>query len=218
MKLNRFVAIATLVIAAMGVASGTTHAAPRTEDATHWNVTRHGQNVVVATDNGTLSQSNGQLRLHNRSGRVVETVPLIVAVDDYAHPVVAQVTAKNATLRLDTSPALSRFQPVKHKADLQAAVSGVRDNITLSAAIGGYIGAASGLTVGCILGAVAAGVVSAPAVLLFGAGPLAGCIGGALLLGAGASLAGTAIGGIGAAIANAGPFFQLLNQPKKKDK
>ncbi|NED68524.1 spore germination protein, partial [Streptomyces sp. SID10244] len=91
---------------------------------------------------------------------------------------------------LDTNPLLARFQPVPHKVDLSAAVAGVKDNITLTAAIGGFLGAAAGLVGGCLLGAVAAGVVSAPAVLLFGAGPLAGCIGGALLLGSGASLAG----------------------------
>jgi hypothetical protein len=60
---------------------------------------------------------------------------------------------------------------------------------------------------------VAGAVISAPAALLFGAGPVAGCIGGALLVGAGASLAGTAIGGLGAMAANADPFITLLNAP-----
>ena len=172
--------------------------------------------VIVTTDGGTFQKVAGQLRLLDAKGAVVESVPLTIAVDDWAHPVQAQVTDHSAQLRLDTNPLLARFQPIKRNADLAGAVSGIAPNITLTAAIGGYVGAAAGLVTGCLLGAVAAGVVSAPAALLFGAGPLAGCVGGALLLGTTSGLAGTAIGGLGAVIANVGPFIQLLNQPPKK--
>ncbi|MCH5641175.1 hypothetical protein [Gordonia sp. ABSL49_1] len=215
MKLNRLIAIATMLIASMGIAFGA-QAAPQTaHTTTHWNVMRSGSSVLVSTNNGTLSTDHGRLLLRDAKGAVVSAVPLTVAVNNYAHPVNAQVSGTTAKLAVNMSPALARFQPFTHQADLGAAVSGVKDNITLTAAIGGFLGAATGLVGGCLLGAIAAGVVSAPAVMLFGAGPLAGCIGGALLLGAGASLAGTAIGGIGAVIANAGPFIQLLREPKK---
>ncbi|GAA3706361.1 hypothetical protein [Gordonia hankookensis] len=217
MNLNRLLAIAVMAIASMGIATGAADAAPAAAKAsTQWNVIRHGASVVVSTDNGSFAKVNNQLVLHDAHGAVVQSVPLTVAVDDFTHPVNAQVAGKTATLALDTNPLLARFQPVPHKVDLSAAVAGVKDNITLTAAIGGFLGAAAGLVGGCLLGAVAAGVVSAPAVLLFGAGPLAGCIGGALLLGSGASLAGTAIGGLGSIAANVGPFIQLLNQPAKK--
>ncbi|MGV9713638.1 hypothetical protein ACWDTI_23585 [Gordonia sp. NPDC003424] len=220
MKLNRLLAIAVMVIASMGLAVGTANAAPLTaaQTATHWKVARHGASVVVSTDTGTFTKANGQLLLRDAKGVVVAGVPLTVAVDDFTHPVNAVASGRTASLSLDTNPLLARFQPVAHKADLSAAVAGVKDNITLSAAIGGFVGAAAGLVTGCLLGAVAAGVVSAPAVLLFGAGPLAGCVGGALLLGSGASLAGTAIAGLGAVAANIGPFVQLLNAPPKKSK
>ncbi|MDL9935972.1 hypothetical protein QSJ18_04365 [Gordonia sp. ABSL1-1] len=217
MKFTKLIAAATTVVASMGIAAGVAHADPAPQSAaTHWNVARHGGSVVVTTDNGSFTQERGRLVLHDAKGAVVDAVPLTVAVDDFTHPVNAQVSGTSARLKLDTNPVLARFQPVAHKADLSAAVSGVKDNITLTAAIGGFVGAAAGLVGGCLLGAVAAGVVSAPAVMLFGAGPLAGCVGGALLLGSGASLAGTAIGGLGAVAANIGPFIQLLNQPPKK--
>lgn len=121
-------------------------------------------------------------------------------------------TAYAAPVEVAPSPTAAFEQNV----DLPAAVSGVRDNITTTATIGGYIGGATGLVGGCLLGGAAAGVVSAPAALLFGAGPVAGCVGGALLLGSTGALAGTAVGGLGSAAANAGTFVQLLNQPPKK--
>ena len=218
MKLNKLLALAIMVIASMGLATGTAYAAPAPAAVapTHWNVLRHGAAVTLSTDNGTFAKIGNQLQLRDAKGLVAATVPLTVAVDDWAHPVDAQVSGKTVNLRLDTTPLLSRFQPIKRNVDLSAAVAGVKDNITLTAAVGGFVGAAAGLVGGCVLGAIAAGVVSAPAALLFGAGPLAGCVGGALLLGSGASLAGTAIGGLGAVAANVGPFIQLLNQPPKK--
>lgn len=140
-------------------------------------------------------------------------MPQSIAVDGFAHPVAAQINGRTATLTTDTSPAAAT--PVTlplRQVDLPSASAGVKDNITLTAAVGGFLGAA-GLVGGCLLGAVAGAVISAPAALLFGAGPLAGCIGGALLVGAGAPLAGTAIGGLGAMAANADPFITLLNAP-----
>ena len=62
------------------------------------------------------------------------------------------------------------------------------------------MGAATGLVGGCVLGAIAGGVISAPAVRLFGVGPLAGYVRGALQFGPGAGLAEAAINGLGAAV------------------
>ncbi|GAC68711.1 hypothetical protein [Gordonia soli] len=217
MKFNKLVAVSAMIVASMGVATGTAYADAAPQAAgTHWNVARHGSAVTVTTDNGSFGKVGNKLVLSDARGKAVEAVPLVLAVDDFVRPVNATVAGKSATLRVDTNPVTTRFQPVRHNVDLQAAVAGVKDNIGLTASVGGFLGAATGLVGGCLLGAVAAGVVSAPVALLFGAGPLAGCIGGAILLGSAASLGGTAIGGIGSAIANAQPFIQLLNAPPKK--
>lgn len=216
MKMNTLVAIAAMTIASMGIAVGTASAdpAPAATPGVGWTVTRSGDAVVVDTAVGTLGNEGNRLVVRDADGVVVESVPLSIAVDGIAHPVAAQIDGRTATLTADTTPAAATpvALPVQD-IDMNAAVAAVKDPITLTGAIGGFMGAATGLVGGCILGAVAAGVVSAPAAMLFGAGPLAGCIGGALLVGAGASLAGTAIGGLGGAAANAQQFITVLNAP-----
>ncbi|SEL00772.1 hypothetical protein [Rhodococcus maanshanensis] len=216
MKMTKLAAVSAMTIASMGIIAGTAHAdpAPATATGVGWNVTRSGNQVILDTAAGSLATENNHLIVRDSSGAIVESVPLALAVDGISHPVTAKIDGRTATLTADTSPAAATSVALPAKdIDLPAAVAGVKDNITMTGAVGGFLGAATGLVGGCILGAVAGGVVSAPAAMLFGAGPLAGCIGGALLVGAGASLAGTAIGGLGAVAANAQPFITLLNAP-----
>ncbi|MFE5700297.1 hypothetical protein [Rhodococcus koreensis] len=231
MKIRNLAAIAVVSIGALGIASGTAQAVPNRTDAppsaqsipqsVDWTVTRDGNNVSVHIASGSLALENNHLIVRNNQGSVVESIPLTLAVDGVAHPVAAHLVGDTAILTTNTDPAAAT--PVaqvgaRHDVDLPAAVGAVQPPISLTAAIGGFLGAATGLVGGCMLGAIAGGVVSAPAAMLFGAGPLAGCVGGALLLGSGAGLAGTAIGGLGAAITNGPQFMQLLNQapaPKK---
>ncbi|TQF68636.1 hypothetical protein FK531_12530 [Rhodococcus spelaei] len=219
MKMTKMVAVAAMTIASMGVVAGTAYAdpAPAASPGVGWNVTRSGDKVIVDTPGGSLSNEDNHLVVRDASGATVESVPLSIAYDGVAHPIAAQIDGHTATLTADTAPAAATpvALPVKD-IDMPAAVAAVKDPITLTGAVGGFMGAATGLVGGCLLGAVAAGVVSAPAAMLFGAGPIAGCIGGALLLGSGASLAGTAIGGLGGAAANAQQFITLLNAPPAK--
>ncbi|MBY6436367.1 MULTISPECIES: hypothetical protein [Rhodococcoides] len=214
MKLNRMAAVAAMTIVALGGASATAYANP-TAPEVHWNAVAAGTGVLVTTDSGTLSTENNHLVVRDAAGVVVDSVPLGLALDGVVHPVSAQVDGNTATLAVDAAaPTTPVYDlPGTVPVDLPAAVAGVKDNIALSASVGGFLGAASGLVGGCLLGATAAGVVSAPVALLFGAGPLAGCIGGAVLLGSGASLAGTAIGGLGAVAGNAQQFVTLLQAP-----
>ncbi|NED70018.1 hypothetical protein G3I15_54780, partial [Streptomyces sp. SID10244] len=69
MNLNRLLAIAVMVIASMGIATGATGAADAAPAAakasTQWNVIRHGASVVVSTDNGSFAKVNNQLVLHD---------------------------------------------------------------------------------------------------------------------------------------------------------
>lgn len=221
MKLTRFAATSALVIAAMTTAMGTSYADPAPAQApVGWNVTKNGDQVIVDTSAGTLSNENNHLVVRDASGALVDSVPLAIAVDGFSHPVAADIDGTHAVLTADVSPAaatpVSTSLPGLQQVDLPAAVAGVKDNLSLSATVGGYLGAATGIVGGCILGAIAVGVVSAPTVVLFGPGAIAGCIGGALLLGSTASLAGTAIGGLGALVGNAGQFITLLNAPPVK--
>ncbi|WP_338889873.1 hypothetical protein [Rhodococcus sovatensis] len=221
MKIGKFAATSALVIAAMTTAMGTSYADPAPAPApVGWNVSAAGDQVIVDTSAGTLSNENNHLVVRDAGGALVDSVPLSIAFDGLAHPVAADIDGNHAVLTADVSPAaatpVSTQIPGLQQVDLPAAVAGTKDNIGLSASVGGFLGAATGLVGGCLLGALAVGVVSAPAALLFGAGPIAGCIGGALLLGSTASLAGTAIGGLSAIAGNAGPFITLLNAPPVK--
>lgn len=221
MKLTRFAATSALVIAAMTTAMGTSYADPAPVPApVGWNVSQSGEQVIVDTSAGSLSNENNHLVVRDADGALVDSVPLALAFDGFSHPVAADIDGNHAVLTADLSPVsatpVSTQLPGLQQVDLPAAVSGVKDNLSLTASVGGFLGAATGIVGGCLLGALAAGTVSAPALLLFGIAPLAGCVGGALLLGSTASLAGTAIGGLGALAANAGPFITLLNSPPAK--
>lgn len=233
MKIRRFTVTSALVVAALGAAAGTANAVPvappapaAAQDAAHvlhWNLTRQDGQVTLKTDSGSMRLEDGHLVVRNGAGEIAASVPLAYAVVGNPHevfPVAAHIDGNTTTLTPSRTAdaGLSAKVPGLHPVDLNSAVAAVKDPIGLTSQIGGFIGAAGGLVGGCLLGAAAAGVVSAPAVELFGAGPLAGCVGGALLLGTTAGLAGTAIGGIGAATANAQPFFQKLNEPTKPAK
>ncbi|WKN59929.1 hypothetical protein R1X32_08805 (plasmid) [Rhodococcus opacus] len=231
MKIRKLAATAALTIGALGIVSGTAQAIPNRTDAppnaqsipqsVDWTVARDGTDVVVRIASGSLAIENNRMIVRNDQGSVVESIPLTLAVDRLAHPVAARLVGDTAVLTANTDPAAATAVDragALHDVDLPAAVGGVQPSISLTSAIGGFLGAATGLVGGCVLGAVAGGVISAPAVMPLGAGRVAGCVGGALLLGSGAGLAGTAIGGLGAAITNVPQFMQLLNQapaPKK---
>lgn len=200
MKIRTLTAIAALTIGAVGVAAGTAQAAPLATDVpanvqstgqgVDWTVTRDGNRVLVRTASGSLALESNRLMVRNDQGLVVESIPLSLAVDGLAHPVDAHLAGNTATLTTNTTPAAATaVDPSlpRRNVDLPAAVGAVQPPISLTAAIGGFLGAATGLVGGCVLGAIAGGVVSAPAAMLFGAGPLAGCVGGALLLGSGPS-------------------------------
>ncbi|MDG3012726.1 hypothetical protein G4X40_21540 [Rhodococcus sp. D2-41] len=228
MQIRKYAVTSALVIATVGAGTGLAQAAPpaaspatasapaatHTADGVGWSVTRTGQHVTVRTESGSLAVESGRLVVRDDRGTIVEAVPLALEHAGNLYPVAAHVDGRQATLAASRTP--SPLSARLHQVDLPAAVGGVRDAIGLTASVGGFLGAATGLVGGCLLGATAAGVVSAPAALLFGAGPLAGCVGGALLVGTTASLAGTAVGGIGSALANAPQFIRLLNAPPAK--
>lgn len=182
-----------------------------------WNVAMDGGDVIVHTDAGTLSNEDHHLVVRDAGGNLVDSVPLAIEQNGVEHPVDAAITGDTARLTPDMRPESAvSVLPVFRQADLPAAVASVKDNITLTAAVGGFLGAAAGLVTGCLLGAAVGAAVSAPAALLFGFGPLAGCVGGAVLVGTTSSLTGTAIGGLGAVAANTPQFIELLNAPPKK--
>ncbi|TQC38999.1 hypothetical protein EEB14_58935, partial [Rhodococcus sp. WS4] len=165
MKIRTLTAIAALTIGAVGVAAGTAQAAPlgtdvpanvqSTGQGVDWTVTRDGNRVIVRIASGSLALENNRLLVRNDQGVVVESIPLSLAVDGLAHPVDAHLEGNAATLATNTAPAaataVDHALPV-HDVDLPAAVGAVQPPISLTSAIGGFLGAATGLVGGCVLG------------------------------------------------------------------
>lgn len=83
MKLTRFAATSALVIAAMTTAMGTAYAdpAPAPAAAVGWNVTQAGNQVLVDTTAGTLSNEDNHLVVRDANGALVDSVPLAIAAD-----------------------------------------------------------------------------------------------------------------------------------------
>ncbi|MFE7421039.1 hypothetical protein [Rhodococcus sp. NPDC057529] len=224
MKIRTLAATAALTVGVLGVASGTAQAAPDSAgtpaiapsivQGVDWTVTRDGTDVVVHVASGSLAIENNLLIVRNGQGAVVASVPLTLAVDGLVHPVAARVAGDTAVLTTNTDPAAGTVDHTGALSDLArpAPIEAGPPSLSLTPAIGTSLGAATGLVGGCLLGAIAGAAMSAPAVMLFGAGPVAGCVGGALLLGSGSGLAGTATGDLGADATTGPHIMQLLNQ------
>ncbi|MGW4339045.1 hypothetical protein ACWEK5_40540 [Rhodococcus koreensis] len=225
MKIRTLAATTALTVGVLGVASGTAQAAPDSAgtpviapsivQGVDWTVTRDGTDVVVDIASGSLAIENNHLIVRNGQGAVVASVPLALAVDGLVHPVAARVAGDTAVLTTNTDPAAASTVdrtgvPSDH--DRPAPIEAGPRALSLTPAIGTSLGEATGLVGGCLLGAIAGAALSAPAVMLFGAGPVAGCVGGALLLGSGAGLAGTATGDPGADATTGPHVMQLVNR------
>jgi hypothetical protein len=131
MKIGRFAATSALVIAAMTTAMGTSYADPAPAPApVGWNVTAQGDQVLVDTSAGTLSNENNHLVVRDAGAALVDSVPLSIAFEGLAHPVAAEIDGNHAVLTADASPAaatpVSTQIPGLQQVDLPAAVAGVR--------------------------------------------------------------------------------------------
>ncbi|MGW4340697.1 hypothetical protein ACWEK5_49270, partial [Rhodococcus koreensis] len=82
MRMSTLMAVAAMTIASMGIAAGTAHAepAPAPVAGVGWNLTRTGDQVIVNTTAGSLSNENNHLIIRDASGATVESVPLAIAI------------------------------------------------------------------------------------------------------------------------------------------
>ena len=226
MKLNKFVATAALVIASVGIASGTANAAPAAAPADKINYTasQEGSSSVIKTDSGSFAIENGIFQIKSAAGKVVKGTPLQYFIDDVALPIDAKIDGNTATLTpsLDVSratyhPVALPFQegaPWKTPYEReQAAFNRLKDQISLGASIGAIGGAVVGGVAGCALGAIFTTAATAPLVALFGASTVAGCLGGAVALAAVGGIAGSIFVAAPVAIASAVQYFTTINEP-----
>ncbi|MEU6558996.1 hypothetical protein [Nocardia nova] len=213
MKLRKFAATSALVIAALGISTGTSFAAPApaANPDIHYTANVVDKTVVVKTDAGSLTTEGNQFQVRDNAGAVVAGFPLSYQRDGLEYPIAAQISGNQATLVPSTDPAAAHPAPMLHdvasREDLDAANQSAINELGIATSIGTLVGTAIGIVGGCALGAVA----GTPFLVL--PGWIGGCLTGAALgapLGAAAGL--VAVGGVSGVLV-AIEYFNRINAP-----
>ncbi|TSD99504.1 hypothetical protein FOS14_12045 [Skermania sp. ID1734] len=145
----------------------------------------------VAAANSVVAPAAGQL-----NALLEPVLSLVGAPSPTGAPVVKQAAAV-ATVP-GTNPADAPDPRFKTWSDReQWEFTRMKDTVATGATAGAAGGAVAAGATGCVLGAVTAGVATAPLLALLGAGPLAGCVAGAALL--------APVGAIGGAVVVGAP-------------
>ncbi|GGK46164.1 hypothetical protein [Nocardia camponoti] len=220
MKLSKVAATSALVIAALGIATGTSHAAPAPIPAfldgvgqgvnqvlpgIGWNTSIENGAVVVSTTAGSLTNENGQFQVRDGQGNIVTALPLAYSLDGLEFPIAAAIDGNRAVLTpstnpLEARPAAAAVTPVASQGDIDDAIGAAATQFGLATSIGTLIGTLVGGVAGCAIGAVGGTVLGIPILAGFGATSIAGCIAGAAVgIGIGAAT-GLVLTGVPAAI------------------
>lgn len=239
MNISKVAATSALVIAALGVATGTSHAAPAPAPAPvaafldgvnqgvnqvlpgiNWKTGIEGDAVVVETDAGSLTTENNQFQVRDNQGNIVAALPLAYTIDDLEYPIDAAVDGTRATLTPRTDAASARpstlLKDVVQQDAFDDAVSAAATQFGIITAIGTLVGTLTGGLAGCAIGGVGGLVLGIPVLALGGATGIAGCLAGAAVgipLGAAAGLVLT---GVPAAIAIGIGFHNRINAPENQ--
>ncbi|MFD4352261.1 hypothetical protein ACFWPK_17250 [Nocardia sp. NPDC058519] len=239
MNISKVAATSALVIAALGVATGTSHAAPAPAPAPvaafldgvnqgvnqvlpgiNWKTGIEGDAVVVETDAGSLTTENNQFQVRDNQGNIVAALPLAYTLDDLEYPIDAVVDGTRATLTPRTDAASARpstlLKDVVRQDAFDDAVGAAATQFGIITAIGTLVGTLTGGLAGCAIGGVGGLVLGVPVLALGGATGVAGCLAGAAVgipLGAAAGLVLT---GVPAAIAIGIGFHNRINAPENQ--
>ncbi|WP_024802201.1 hypothetical protein [Nocardia sp. BMG51109] len=214
MRFRKFAATSALVIAALGVGTGTSYAqaAPAGDPGIHYAANVVDKSVVVHTDAGSLTTEGNQLQVRDGVGNVVAGFPLSYLRDGLEYPIAAQVDGANqVTLTPNVDPASAHPAPMLHdvasQEDMDNAMSNAGTEFSLATGVGTLVGTVIGLAGGCLLGAIA----GTPFLVI--PGWIGGCLSGAAVgapLGAAAGL--VTVGGV-AGVAVAIEYFNRINAP-----
>ncbi|MBW0272397.1 hypothetical protein ATM97_19630 [Nocardia sp. MH4] len=239
MKLSKVAATSALVIAALGIATGTSHAAPAPAPAPipafldgvsqgvnqvlpgiNWKTGIEGDSVVVETDAGSLASENGQFQVRDGQGNVVVGFPLAYTLNDLEYPIDAAIDGTRAVLTPRTEAASARpstlLKDVVRQDAFDDAVSAAATQFGIVTAIGTLVGTLVGGVAGCAIGAAGGLILGIPVLALGGATGIAGCLaGGAVGIPLGAA-AGLVITGVPAAIVIGIGFSNRINAPENQ--
>ncbi|MGW1740755.1 hypothetical protein ACWCPQ_18340 [Nocardia sp. NPDC001965] len=229
MLVRSLTTMSTLLIAAVGIASGSAHAAPTIPpEPVGFTAQVVGDRSVVTTDSGSMLVEDGIFKIEAADGTLVAGTPLTFRLDDFEFPIAVDIAGHTATLTPQLDPDRAIYQPValphqesapwKTPYDREvAAFTRLKDTIATGAAIGTAVGSLGGAALGCVLGGAAGATVAAATIVgLFGPfvpAAVIGCLGGIIAVGALGTVAGqlfiTAPVIIGAVI----QYVTTINEP-----
>ncbi|MBC2642752.1 MULTISPECIES: hypothetical protein [unclassified Rhodococcus (in: high G+C Gram-positive bacteria)] len=238
MNLRRFTATSILVVAAMGVGAATAYADPAVAPQPgaeqgipniNYQTARDGDAAVATLDAGAFSinAAAGTVDVIDDGGRVVASIPTFFRVDDLQHPFEVAVDASRSVLRLvpDMDPAAATPVPVSERLTLDdvaapvdkaerddRALDDFQQQLGITTAITAIVAAIIGGAIGCAVGVIP-GTAALVVPFLGLAGPVAGCIGGALIVAPVVALAGTIVVGGGALVVLGIQYFNTINSP-----
>lgn len=175
MKLNRVPVLAVMLIAALGVGTGTSYADPPpvSDQSINYRTTLapDGRSVETAIDAGMFRLAGATVDVVDDSGTTLTTIPLRYSVAGAEAAIAPLITDDGS--RLVLTPDTSVFPGLRHDVDKATAYTNMIKQIeigwqnggSMSASIGAGIGAVVGcilfLFVGCIPGAAIGGAIGA---------------------------------------------------------
>ncbi|MFD4462617.1 hypothetical protein [Nocardia sp. NPDC058480] len=193
------------------------------------------KSVVIATDVGSFTERDGKVQIRNGVGTVVAELPLTYQLAGRAYPIAAEFNGTTATLTPDRNTAaavtvadapttgpLVSIADARRQADASyptvearnaAAFGSLVQQATIASVSGAMIGTVIGGVAGCVLGAAVLTAATLPLAALLGAGPIAGCAAGALMLGPVGTMAGTIFVGAPILAYSAFQYFQTVHAP-----
>lgn len=230
MKITKFALLASTVSVALGIAAGTSHAAPAADPNAPINYTASttGDATIIGTDSGSMVVEDGVFKIKAADGTTVAGTELSFRVDEFVFPIAAEISGRTATLTPKFDLAHATYKPVALPYESQApwkseydrevaAWSRMTGTISLGASIATLVGGLGGAAVGCVLGGIlSATVIMATIVGLFGPflpAAAVGCIAGALVAGPVGTLAGQIFITAPIAIMAAAQYFTTINSP-----
>ncbi|MEU0503066.1 hypothetical protein [Nocardia sp. NPDC005998] len=120
------------------------------------------QSVVTVLENGTfaLSEDGSAVSISNNAGRVLDSLPLRVRIDDQTLPVRHQIAADGHTLTLTPDVAAIRrdeLKPVASPVENQLAMNDLINAVSIGTSVGSLLGTAVGAVLGVGVGVALAG-------------------------------------------------------------
>ncbi|WP_433521487.1 hypothetical protein ACQPZ2_29765 [Nocardia pseudovaccinii] len=175
--------------------------------------------AVISTPFGTVTSVGGKMSIADAAGRTLSgqqgfamtpetaaTVPDTVAGESAPAPAVSVPVA--GPRQIDDAAPVSPKDPM---ADFEAALAVAGGNFGLATGVGSMAGGLMGAAVGCPLGIVTGGILTAPTVIGTPLGIIGGCILGAGAVGGVGAILGGAALGVPVGIASAVQMYNTLH-------